>query len=379
MTTASTRDVAAPRAPIAPTSGRLRFALVGAGVIGTHHGKVIGGLADRVELVAVVDPDRDRAEQVAAAHGGQTFATLTEALTAVEVDVVVVCTPTGRHGELAIEALQAGKHVIIEKPAEVTVTKTDEIIAAQQAAGTLVTVISQHRFDHSTEVAVAAIARGDLGRLTTGIASVDWWRGQSYYDSGDWRGTWELDGGGALMNQGVHTVDLLVATMGRPVEVFAYTGTLAHERIEVEDAAVGVVRFENGALGVLHATTAAYPGLSARLQVHGDQGSLVIDDDQLTFIHVTPRGTAAEEKLMGNPSLSVNQVADFTTGGDAPTATAGSNPGQLSEAHRAQYENFLAALAGTEALRVDLATNRQAIALITGVYESARTGKPVAL
>jgi UDP-N-acetyl-2-amino-2-deoxyglucuronate dehydrogenase len=167
--------------------------------------------------------------------------------------------------------------------------------------------------------------------------------------------------------------------MGRPVEVFAYADTLAHERIEVEDAAVGVVRFESGALGVLHATTAAYPGLSARLQVHGDQGSLVIDDDQLTFIHVTPRGRTAEEKLMGSPSSSINQVEDYVTGDADPKATAGSNPGQLSEAHRAQYENFLAAVAGTEPLRVDLATNRQAIAIITGAYESARTGKPVAL
>ncbi len=376
MTMASTPD---PALVGVPQGRRLRFALVGAGVIGRHHGTVIAGLADRIELVAVVDPHADRAEHVAAAHGAQTFPTLTAALSAVAVDVVVVCTPTGRHGEVAIEALQAGLHVIIEKPAEVTVGKTDEIIAAQRAAGTLVTVISQHRFDRSTEVAVAAIARGELGRLTSGIASVDWWRGQSYYDSGDWRGTWELDGGGALMNQGVHTVDLLVATMGRPVEVFAYTGTLAHERIEVEDVAVGVVRFESGALGVLHATTAAYPGLTARLQVQGDQGSLVIDDDRLTFLHLTPRGSAAEEKLMGSRTGALNQVEDHVPGDAGPAATAGSNPGQLSEAHRAQYENFLAALAGTEPLRVDLATNRQAIAIITGAYESARTGRPVAL
>ncbi|MFL6026731.1 MAG: Gfo/Idh/MocA family protein [Friedmanniella sp.] len=360
------------------SSDRLRFALVGAGVIGAQHGKVITELADQIELVAVVDPVLERAEKLAAERGGKVFASLAEALRAVDVDVVVVCTPTGLHGVVAIEALDAGKHVIIEKPAETTVARTDEIIAAQQRAGTLVTVISQHRFDHSTEVAVEAIARGELGRLTTGIASVDWWRGQSYYDSGDWRGTWELDGGGALMNQGVHTVDLLVATMGRPVEVFAYTGTLAHERIEVEDAAVGVVRFESGALGVLHATTAAYPGLSARLQVHGDKGSVVIDNDQLVFVHLTPAGSGIEEKMMGSKSTSVNQVEDYTTG-EVGGATAGSNPGQLSDAHRFQYQNFLAALAGTEPLRVDLATNRQAISIITGVYESARTGKPVAL
>src|SRR5829696_3275471 len=354
--------------------------LVGAGVIGNHHGLVMSELADRVELVAVVDISLDKAEKLAAERGGRAFTSLTEALAAVDVDIVVVCTPTGRHGDLAIEALEAGKHVIIEKPAETTVSKTDRIIEAQRKAGTQVAVISQHRFDESTEIALNAIAKGELGRLTTGIASIDWWRGQSYYDSGDWRGTWDLDGGGALMNQGVHTVDLLVATMGRPVEVFAYTGTLAHERIEVEDVAVALVRFENGALGVLHATTAAYSGLSARLQVHGDRGSVVIDNDNLTFIHRTPRDSSAEERAYGDPGTAINQIADYPEASGAAAQTAGSNPGQLAiDAHRRQYENFLAALAGREALRVDLETNRQSIAIITGVYESARTGKPVRL
>jgi UDP-N-acetyl-2-amino-2-deoxyglucuronate dehydrogenase len=347
-------------------SERRKIALVGAGVIGRHHGLVVSQLADRLELVAVADVQVERAQRLAAERGGQAFGSLSDAVAAVDVDIVAVCTPTGRHGEVAIEALGAGKHVIVEKPAEITVARTDEIIEAQQKAGTLVTVVSQHRFDEATEVTLEAIRRGELGRLTSAIASVDWWRGQSYYDSGDWRGTWALDGGGALMNQGVHTVDLLVAAMGRPVEVFAYTGTLAHERIEVEDVAVGVVRFESGALGVLHATTAAYPGLSARLQVHGDRGSAVIDNDQLVFLRRTAPGSDAEEHAYG--STSAREVP-----------TAGSDPGQLSDSHRRQYLNFLGALDGTDRLRVDLETNRQSIAVITGGYESARTGRPVRL
>ena len=322
----------------------------------------------------------ERAEKLTSAYGGKAFASLGDALASVEVDVVTVCTPTGKHAEVAIEALEAGRHVIIEKPAEITVAKTDEIIAAQHRAGTQVAVISQHRFDPATEVAVEAIATGELGRLTSGVASIDWWRGQSYYDSGDWRGTWDLDGGGALMNQGVHTVDLLVATMGRPVEVFAYTGTLAHERIEVEDVAVGVVRFESGALGVLHATTAAYPGLSAHLQVHGDQGSVIIDNDQLAFIHRTPADTDAAEVSYGSAKSSINQVADFPEASGAATQTAGADPGALNVlAHRRQYENFLDALGGSAELRVTLETNRQAVGIIEGVYESARTGRPVSL
>ncbi len=339
-----------------------KIAVVGAGVIGRHHGLVVNQLADRLQLAAVADIQLDRAERLAAERGGRPFGSLTEALAAVDVDVVAVCTPTGRHGEVAIEALEGGRHVIVEKPAEITVARTDEIIEARDKAGTLVTVISQHRFDPATETTLAAIERGELGRLTSGIASIDWWRGQSYYDSGDWRGTWDLDGGGALMNQGVHTVDLLIAAMGRPVEVFAYAGTLAHERIDVEDVAVGVVRFDSGALGVLHATTAANPGLSARLQVHGDRGSAVIDNDQLVFFQTS----SPEEQAYGATSARA-------------VPTAGSDPGQLSDSHRLQYLNFLAALDGTEPLRVDLETNRQSIAVITGAYESARTGRPVSL
>jgi predicted dehydrogenase len=347
-----------------------RFALVGAGVIGKHHGMVMSQLTDRLELVAVADTELDRATALTAERGGHPYSSLSEILAEQDIDVVVVCTPTGRHGEVAIAALEAGKHVIIEKPAEITVERTDEIIRARQKAGTLVTVISQHRFDPATERTLDAIGRGELGRITSGIASIDWWRGQSYYDSGGWRGTWELDGGGALMNQGVHTVDLLVAALGRPLEVFAYAGTLAHERIEVEDVAAGVVKFESGALGMLHATTAAYPGLSARLQVHGDRGSAVIDNDEMAFFHSTPVGEAPSEMMMGG--------TQSISGGTGDTAAA-ANPGQLSDAHRLQYLNFLGALSGREKLRVDLETNRQSIAVITAAYESARTGRPVQL
>ena len=355
-----------------------RFALVGAGVIGKQHGLVMNQLADQLELVAVVDTDLSRAEALAAERSGRAYASLADALRAEEVDVVSVCVPTGLHGVVAIEALEAGKHVIIEKPAEVTVEKTDEIIAAQNRAGTLVSVISQHRFDPATEIAVAAIEAGELGRLTSGIASIDWWRGQSYYDSGDWRGTWELDGGGAMMNQGVHTVDLLIAAMGRPVEVFAYTGTLAHERVETEDVAVAVVKFESGALGVIHATTAAYPGLSARVQVHGDKGSLVIDNDELTYIHRAAYAGGETDVAYGANSATDNQ-RDSIVLPETAAAGAGRDPGQLSDAHRLQYLNILAALEGRERLRVDLEINRQAISVITGAYESARTGRPVTL
>ena len=362
----------------------LRVALVGAGVIARQHGIVLGALRDELELVAVVDQDRERADAFAAQHGGAVYRQLDEAIVGQrtrgeELDLVVVCTPTGLHASVAITALEAGLHVIIEKPADVTVERIDDIIAAQERAGTLVTVISQHRFDPSTEIVTGAIRAGEFGRLTSGIASIDWWRGQSYYDSGAWRGTWALDGGGALMNQGVHTVDLLVAALGTPVEVFGYTDTLAHERVETEDVAVGVVRFASGALGVIHASTAVYPGLIARLQIHGTAGSAVIENDRLTYFHSTPAGTTAPEIRIGVQGGATNQIDRFR-GPDGADPWAGSSlPGQMTDAHLYQYRNLLAALRGEEEVRVTLRDNRQAIAIITGLYESARTGRPVAI
>jgi UDP-N-acetyl-2-amino-2-deoxyglucuronate dehydrogenase len=360
-----------------PQHSRTRFAVIGAGVIARQHGAVLGQLADQAELVAVVDPVAERAQAFAAEHGGQVHATLTQALAAVPFDVAVVCTPTGTHGELTVQALEAGKHVVVEKPAEISLERIDEMVRARDRAGTLVSVISQHRFDPATEIVVAAVARGEFGRLTSATASIDWWRGQSYYDSGDWRGTWALDGGGALMNQGVHTVDLLIATMGRPVEVFGWTAVRAHERIEVEDVATGVVRFASGAIATLHGSTAVHPGLSTRLQVHGDRGSAVIEDDRLVYFHATPPGGAPQETLMGARGAGTNQVGRF--GGPEATAPVTSLPGRMSDAHLAQYRNVLAALRGEAELRVGLEENRLAVALITGLYESARTSRPVAL
>ena len=353
-----------------------KIAVVGAGVIGTHHGLVISQLADRIQLVAVADINIERAERLAAERGGRPFASLTDALAAVDIDIVVVCTPTGRHGEVAMEALAAGKHVIVEKPAEITVERTDEIIEAQQKAGTLVTVISQHRFDPATDVTLAAIERGELGRLTSGIASIDWWRGQSYYDSGDWRGTWALDGGGALMNQGHHSIDLLVWFLGEPVEVFARTNRLAHERIEVEDVAVATIRFADGALGVVHATTAAYPGLRASVGVYGERGSAVLEDDRLVYFHAAEGDNppAYDYGAAGRANQAAKVLPASTLAPGAPAIA-----GLATTSHTAQFIDFLDAV---EHGRPPLVTTEEAIrtlVVIRGMYESVRTNALVRL
>lgn len=337
--------------PAAPIPDRpLRVAVVGAGVIGAHHCAVIAR-TDGVELGAVVDLDLERAAAIAAEHAVPAVASLAEALEARHgIDIVAVCTPSGLHAVLAIEAMQAGRHVLIEKPIDVVDERAARIDEARRAAGVQAAVISQHRFDAATEQVLAAIEEGRLGRVTSAVASVPWWRPQEYYDSGQWRGTVALDGGGALMNQGVHTVDLLCAFLGRPVEVFGYTALLAHEGIEVEDTAAGVVRFASGALGLIHATTASFPGGGVRIQVHGDRGGATIDADRLVAL----------------------------TGADVPPVDDSPGPG-FEEAHRRQYEDLVHAIRTGGRVRVGTREARTALAVVNGLYASARTGAPVAI
>jgi len=351
----------------------MRFAIIGAGVIGRTHAACISQLAPGASLALVVDEIPGRARDLAAAYGAEAATSAAAAFGHDDIDAVAICTPSGRHAGLTVAALDAGKHVIVEKPVDVTLRAAHRVLDAEARAATMVTVVSQHRFDASSQLVHRAIQEGRLGRLTSGVASVAWWRGQDYYDSGGWRGSWALDGGGALMNQGIHTVDLLVWMLGEPVEVSARTACLAHQRIEAEDIAVAVIRFASGALGVLHATTAAYPGLTARIQVHGDRGSAVIDGDRLTYFHAA----TGDGGSPGNGAdAGLNQAADLLPH-QAPTPTAGSDPGALSHAHLHQYRDFVEAIEQGRRPAVTVDDAIRALAVVAAVYESARTGESV--
>jgi predicted dehydrogenase len=280
------------------------------------------------------------------------------------------------HAEGAITALEAGKDVIIEKPVDVTLKAADRLIEVQCATGRRAAVVSQHRFDAGTQAVREALARGEYGRLTSGSADVRWWRSQSYYDSGGWRGTWELDGGGVLINQAIHSIDLLQWLMGEVVEVTAYTGLLAHERIEVEDTAVAILKFEGGALGTILATTAAFPGLTTRIAVHGDRGSAIIDDDELSYFHAAGEGQEGEAYGAGGGENQAEEVME-QYGEVATGPGAGADPGSLSMAHRDQIQDFVEALREGREPLVNLEEGRKPLAIIQGIYESARTGGPV--
>jgi predicted dehydrogenase len=333
-------------------------------VISRTHARAIRDASEESQLVAVTDIDREKAEKVAAEFGVEVANDLDALLARDDIDAIAVCVPSGLHAQVALAAMAAGKHVVVEKPADISLAEIDKMIAARDAAGVQVMSISQHRFDEASQIVHRAVTDGKFGVITSGSAAINWWRSQGYYDSGDWRGTWELDGGGALMNQGVHTVDLLVWMLGKPVEVFAYATRRAHERIEVEDIAVATVKFESGAVATILGTTAAYPGLTIRVHVHGAKGSAVIDNDRLSYFHVDD-GTTKESAY--GASGAGNQ-AEQLVGPDARTND-----------HAEQYRDFLNALRTGDKPLVTLEEARRSVGVVLGVYESARTGAPVAL
>ena len=345
----------------------LRFAIVGSGMIAEVHARALAELGDAARLQVVVGRNASTTAALAARYGAVATADLAAVLADGEIDAVIDCGPSGARADLAVRALRAGKHVVLEKPIALTLSDADRIVAAERESGRRVAVISQHRFDHSTRRVAAAITSGGLGTITSAIASCAWWRGQSYYDSAPWRGTWALDGGGATMNQAIHVIDLMVFLLGRPSEVFAYTGLLAHRRIEVEDTAVAVVKLPGGALGIIHATTAAYPGLDTSLRVYGDRGSAVISDDELVFLHENPG--AAPEIGMAAGQAELNQVTEEDRLPSRPTP--------LGPAHRAQLADFVDAVRSGRPPSVGSVDGRAALSVVLAMYESARTGHPV--
>jgi len=349
----------------------MRFAIIGAGVIGRTHAAAIRAVDPPARVALIVDAIPERARELADTHGAQHSASATDAFARDDIDAVAICTPSGEHADLAVAALDAGKHVVIEKPIDVTVDAALRVAKAQERAARSVTVISQHRFDPASQLVHRAVREGRFGRLTSGVASIAWWRSQSYYDSGAWRGSRALDGGGALMNQGIHTIDLLVWMLGEPVEVYARTACLAHERIEVEDTAVATIQFASGALGVVHGTTAAYPGLTARLHVHGDRGSAVIDDDRLVYFHAA----TGDANSGADPDAATNQATQLL-GEQKSAPSAGSDPAALSEAHTDQYHDFLDAIANHRPPLVTVHEAIRTLAVVRAIYDSADTGQP---
>jgi predicted dehydrogenase len=342
------------------------FGIIGCGMISRFHAKALADVRG-AKAVACFDRFPASADKLAKEFGLKPYHSLQEMLADPGVDAVTIGTPSGAHLEPTLAAAKAGKHVIVEKPLEVTTARCDKAIAACEAAGVKLAAIFPSRFHDSSIQMKKALDKGRFGRVTLGDAYVKWFRTQEYYDSGAWRGTWKLDGGGALMNQAIHTVDLLQWLMGPVVEIQAQTATLAHERIEVEDTAVATLRFASGALGVIEATTAAYPGYLKRIELHGSEGTAVLEEEDLKTWDFAKR-------LKSDDAILEGMKKSKSTGGGASDPSAIGHHG-----HALQIQDFVKAIQKDTTPAVDGHEGRKSVEIITGIYKSAKSGRPVKL
>lgn len=342
------------------------FGIVGCGMIADFHAKALADTPG-AELVACCDRSGERAKAFGEKMGIPYYGSVEEMIADPKVDAVTIGTPSGAHMEPAIVAAEAGKHVVVEKPLEVTLEKCDKIIEACEKAGVKLSVTFQSRFHKSSQLIKQAVDEKRFGTVTMGDAYVKWFRTQEYYDSGAWRGTWALDGGGALMNQAIHTVDLLTWVMGPITEVTACTATLAHERIEVEDVVVATVRFANGALGVIEASTAAFPGSLKRIEISGSHGTAVLEEEDIKtweFSEMTDEDHRIQKEMIGQ---------NETGGGAADPAAIGHH------GHTKVFADFTEAIENDGTPSVDGAEGRRSVEIIIAIYRAAESGSSVSL
>lgn len=345
---------------------KLGFAIVGVGTIADFHAKAIAQVID-ANLVAVYSRSSEKTSAFALKHGAQASEKLETLLQRKDVDVVCVTTPSGAHAEVVIAALNAGKHVLCEKPLEIKLERIDAMLDAARRNGKRLAAVFQSRFGRGAQTLKKAIDAGRFGQLTLCDAYIKWWRTQAYYDDGAWRGTWDLDGGGALMNQGIHAVDLLQYLVGMPSEVSAYTSRLAHQKIEVEDTAVAALKFPCGALGVIEAATSAWPGFLKRIEISGEHGSAILEDDRLVFWKFSKEEPEDEKIRAAGQEIS-------SVGGGA------SDPKAISvEGHRAQIQDLVGAIRENRPQAISGEEARKSVALILAIYQAAKTGVRVLL
>lgn len=322
---------------------QVKYAILGCGSISKTHIKALGQV-EQAALYAVCDRDQERARAAAQGTGAAVYTDLEEMLQDQEVDAVIVLTASGMHADMGIRAAQAGKHVIVEKPIDISVEKARRLIDVCEARGVSLSCIFQHRYDADTVALARAVREGRLGTLHAGCCHTKWYRPQAYYDEVDWRGSRRYDGGGALMNQGIHQLDLFQYLMGEVEEVFAYCARRAHERIDVEDLCMAALKFKSGALGMLEASTVAAPGFYTRIDINGSRGSVILQNNAVQ-----------EWKIEGEePYRSVETVLPHSL--------------QLEEITESILAGRPSLVNGREALK--------ALQIVEAVYRSAQTGRP---
>lgn len=343
---------------------KIRFGIVGCGNVAKIHAQAIRHM-DSAILSAACSRTASCLDDFCSVNECAGFSNLDKFLKDADVDVVNVCTPSGAHVEPASKAAEAGKHVVVEKPIEVTLEKADKIIHCCREKGVLLGVIFQSRFFKASRLLKQAIDQNLFGKLTLGSAYVRWFRPQSYYDNGKWRGTWVLDGGGALMNQSIHAIDLLQWLMGDVQSVQAFTTTLTHTNIEVEDTGTAVLKFRNGALGVIEGSTSAFPGYAKRIEISGERGTVILTEDRIT------------EWSFAEPTALDKEAKRLTEGESKGGAT---DPMAIAYAgHKAQLEDFVAAVRENGRPLVDGIEGRKSLEIVLAIYRASEAGRRVDL
>ncbi len=339
----------------------MKIGIIGPGSIARVHAKALRAI-EGIELRAFLGRRPGAADALAGEFGATAFSDIDAFLA--EVDAVTIATPSGAHLEPALAALRVGRHVICEKPLEVTTARIDRMIAMAREHGAVLAPILNRRFTPAIEAFKAAVDAGRLGRVTSASCYVKWFRDQAYYDSAPWRGTWALDGGGALMNQSIHAIDALLHLAGPVRRVQASTACLAHEGIETEDIGVALLEFESGARGVIEGSTCCWSrdGHPVRLQLAGTAGSIFLADECFEaweFRDARPEDELIRTTLMarGSGGLGAN------------------DPGGLGiDQHRRNFEEALAAIREGRDPSPSAADARASVALLEAIYASARQG-----
>ncbi len=342
------------------------FGIVGAGMISNFHARAISEIKN-ARLLGIYSTNKIKSHQFANRHDCKCYDTLSEMLSQPEIDIVCICTPSGIHLEPAIESIKAGKHCLVEKPLEITVERCDQIIEAAYKAGVKTGVIFPSRFYRASRQLKKSIDEKRFGELVLGDAYVKWSRSAEYYQSGKWRGSWKYDGGGALMNQGIHSVDLLQWYMGSVESVQSVSANIRHKDIEVEDTIVSTIKFRNGALGTIECSTGVFPGTLKRVEIMGTSGTAILEEDHLIQWQFEQESNEDED------IRNTMQQGTISHGG-------ASDPADISfVGHQKQIEDFIHAIETNGTPLVDCKEGRKSVEIVCSIYESARLGKMIEL
>ncbi len=355
-------------------SRTLRTALVGCGKVGNTHAQALQSLAQS-EFVAVCDADPQRATQYAQRYGVQAFTSPAEMFTAARVEAVAVCTPHPIHADVVVAAAQHGVHALVEKPLTSNLADADRAIAACAAAGVKLGVVSQRRLYRPIRRMAQAIQDGKIGRPILGTLTVMGWRDAAYYESDSWRGRWLAEGGGVLVNQTPHQLDMLQWLMGPIEELFGYWDNLNHPYIEVEDTAIAILRFRNGGLGQLLVSNSQKPGLFGNIHIHGSNGASVGAQTEFGSSFVAGVTSAVVPPI--NDIWTVPGEEHLLAQWQAEDRAAAETESVMTHYHRLQIADFLAAVIENRDPMVTGAEGRKVVEMFTAIYRSQRDRRPV--